>query len=108
MKIFNAEIENFYASKIPARRPNSMNNYGDLVAILVRKSGIDYRYDFFQSTLTIDTCFYISWLYTFFGWLLGWKELENWNWHPRRDCERDWHAAHDHPVPARVYLANCI
>lgn len=28
VKLFNAEIENFYASKIPARRPNSMNNYG--------------------------------------------------------------------------------
>ena len=56
MKIFNAEIENFYASKIPARRPNSMNNYGDLVEILVRKSG---RHDF-QQALTIDTCFYSS------------------------------------------------
>lgn len=27
---------------------------------------------------------------------------------PRCDCERDWYAAHDHPVPAGVYLANCI
>lgn len=80
MKIFNAEIENFYASKIPARRPNSMNNYGDLVENL----GARIRYiRFFQPTLTVDTCFYISWLYTFFGWLLGWKELENWNWHSR-------------------------
>lgn len=31
VKLFNAEIENFYASKIPARRPNSMNNYGVIV-----------------------------------------------------------------------------
>ena len=84
MKIFNAEIENFYASKIPARRPNSMNNYGDLVKNL--GANIRYRYDFFNQPWhleTVDTCFYISRVFTFFGWLLGWKELENWNWHSR-------------------------
>ena len=32
--LFNAEIDNFYASKIPARRPNSMNNYGTLATAL--------------------------------------------------------------------------
>lgn len=46
MKIFNAEMENFYASKIPARRPNSMNNYGDLVENLGAR--IRYRSDFFN------------------------------------------------------------
>lgn len=47
----------------------------------------------------------------YFLWLagLGWKELEiGKTAFPRCDCERDGHAAHDHPVPARVYLANCI
>eukprot|EP00931_Biecheleriopsis_adriatica_P040612 TRINITY_DN23274_c0_g1_i2.p1 TRINITY_DN23274_c0_g1~~TRINITY_DN23274_c0_g1_i2.p1 ORF type:complete len:160 (+),score=31.80 TRINITY_DN23274_c0_g1_i2:22-480(+) len=29
--LFNDEIENFYATGIPARRPNSMNNYGVIV-----------------------------------------------------------------------------
>ncbi|CAJ1398591.1 unnamed protein product [Effrenium voratum] len=31
VKLFVSEIENFYASGIPARRPNSMNNYGVIV-----------------------------------------------------------------------------
>lgn len=47
--------------------------------ILVRESGIEYRSDFFnQHWQLIHVSTSHGCILSFFGWLLGWKELENW------------------------------